>query len=48
VLDEIVYLSADEEEEYVVAQANAPLDEDGYFKEDRVEARYGERFSRFP
>ncbi len=48
VLDEIVYLSADEEEEYVVAQANAPLDEDGYFKEDRVEARYGEEIFEVP
>lgn len=42
VLDEIHYLSADEEDEYMVAQANAPLDENGYFKEDRVEARYFE------
>lgn len=42
VLDEIHYLSADEEEEYIVAQANAPLDDQGYFKEEKVEARYGE------
>ncbi len=32
VTDEIVYLAADEEEEYVVAQANAPLNPDGTFK----------------
>ncbi|MFA7149301.1 MAG: DNA-directed RNA polymerase subunit beta, partial [Syntrophomonadaceae bacterium] len=38
-LKEIHYLSADEEDEYMVAQANAPLDENGYFKEERVEAR---------
>ncbi|HEX7276828.1 MAG TPA: DNA-directed RNA polymerase subunit beta, partial [Acidimicrobiales bacterium] len=36
VTDEIVYLAADEEEEYVVAQANAPVDDDGTFSEDRV------------
>ena len=35
VTDEIVYLTADEEEEYVVAQANAPLDAKGKFLNDR-------------
>ncbi len=39
VTDEIQYLTADEEEEYVVAQANAKLNADGTFKEDRVLAR---------
>jgi DNA-directed RNA polymerase subunit beta len=39
VTDEIVYLTADEEEEYVVAQANAKLNGDGSFVEDRVLAR---------
>ena len=39
VTDEIVYLAADEEEEYVVAQANAPLNPDGTFKADRVLVR---------
>src|ERR671914_419410 len=33
------YLSAWEEDQYIVAQANAPLDEDGRFKQDRVNAR---------
>jgi len=42
VLDEIHYLTADTEDEFIVAQANAPLDENGYFIEDRVEARYFE------
>ncbi|MEN6351298.1 MAG: DNA-directed RNA polymerase subunit beta [Syntrophomonas sp.] len=42
VLNEIHYLSADEEEEFIVAQANAPLDDNGYFTEERVEARYAE------
>ena len=36
---EVEYLSADEEENFVVAQANEPLDEQGHFMEDRVEAR---------
>ena len=36
---EVVYLSADEEEQHVVAQANARLDERGQFLADRVEAR---------
>jgi DNA-directed RNA polymerase subunit beta len=39
VTDEIVYLTADEEEEYVVAQANAPLDMNGAFVNDRVLVR---------
>ena len=39
VTNEIVYLPADEEEEYVVAQANAPLNPDGSFKSDRVLVR---------
>ena len=33
------YLSAWEEDQYIVAQANAPLDEDGRFKQDRVNSR---------
>ncbi len=48
VLEEINYLSADEEEEFVVAQANAPLDNEGYFKEDRVEARFAEEILEVP
>ncbi len=39
VTDEIVYLAADEEEEYVVAQANAPIDSDGRFINPRVLVR---------
>ena len=42
VLDEIYYMSADEEDEYTVAQANSLLDDDGYFVNDSVEARYAE------
>jgi DNA-directed RNA polymerase subunit beta len=39
VTDDVVYMAADEEEEYVVAQANTPLNPDGTFKEDRVLVR---------
>ncbi len=39
VTDDIVYMAADEEEEYVIAQANAPLNADGTFKEPRVLVR---------
>jgi len=48
VMDEINYLTADEEDEYVVAQANAPLDEKGYFKDDRVEVRRFEDILEVP
>jgi DNA-directed RNA polymerase subunit beta len=44
VTNEIVYLSADTEERYVIAQANSLLDEGNHFIEERVEARQGERF----
>lgn len=39
VTDEIVYLTADEEDQYVIAQGNEPLDEEGRFKDERVMAR---------
>jgi DNA-directed RNA polymerase subunit beta len=39
VTDDIVYLAADEEEEYVVAQANTPINADGTFKAERVLVR---------
>ena len=41
VTDEIVYLAADEEEEYVIAQASALLDREGRFVRDRVLVRRG-------
>ena len=44
VVNEVVYLTADQEGRFVIAQANAMLDEDGYFLEERVEARSGEQF----
>jgi DNA-directed RNA polymerase subunit beta len=43
VTDEIVYLSADEEDKYTIAQANALLDEKGQFVERRVSARRSQR-----
>jgi DNA-directed RNA polymerase subunit beta len=39
VTGEIVYMAADEEENYVVAQANSPLNDDGSFQEERVLVR---------
>ena len=39
VTDEIDYLTADEEDRHVVAQANSPIDDDGRFTEDRVLVR---------
>ncbi|HEU4671499.1 MAG TPA: DNA-directed RNA polymerase subunit beta [Candidatus Limnocylindrales bacterium] len=44
VTDEIVYLAADEEEEHVVAQANAALDDQGHFADDRVPSRFRDQF----
>jgi DNA-directed RNA polymerase subunit beta len=45
VSEQVDYLSADEEENYVVAQANSPLDEQGHFTEERLEVRSGGEFS---
>ena len=39
VTDEIVYMTADEEDQYVIAQANEPLDEEGRFVRERVTVR---------
>src|SRR5262245_53748249 len=44
VTDDIEYLPADEEEEFHVAQANAPLDEQGHFVMDRVPCRFRDQF----
>ena len=43
--DEVVYLSADQEEDFHVAQANARLDHLNQFVEDRVELRVGEEYT---
>jgi DNA-directed RNA polymerase subunit beta len=42
--DEIFYLSADEEDKYTIAQANAELDEEGQFVNDRVSVRRMQEF----
>ena len=44
VTDEIEYLPADEEEQHVVAQANAPLDDEGHFTAERIPSRYRDTF----
>jgi DNA-directed RNA polymerase subunit beta len=41
---EIHYLAADDEDQYVIAQANALIDEKGHFIEEEVEVRDGQRF----
>ena len=47
VTDEVVYLTADEEDNYVVAQANEPLDEEGHFVNNNISGRYREETSEF-
>ena len=47
VTDEVVYLTADEEDNYVVAQANEPLDDEGHFIHNNVSGRYREETSEF-
>ncbi|RKL62572.1 DNA-directed RNA polymerase subunit beta [Thermoanaerobacteraceae bacterium SP2] len=42
VTDEVEYLTADEEEAFIIAQANAPLDEEGRFIQKRITARHRE------
>ncbi|HZK34054.1 MAG TPA: DNA-directed RNA polymerase subunit beta [Bacillota bacterium] len=48
VTEEIVYLTADEEDEYIVAQGNEPLDEKGGFIEDYVTVRVREEILEVP
>ncbi len=45
---EIVYLTADEEEDFAIAQANAVLNDSDEFMEERVSVRYGEGFEMEP
>src|SRR6185437_14259279 len=44
VSEDVLYLTADEEEQYVVAQANVPLTPDGHFVSERITARHGDKF----
>ena len=48
VTDDVVYLAADEEDNYVVAQANEPLDAEGHFLHDSVSGRFREATQAFP
>ncbi len=47
VTDEVVYLTADEEDNFVVAQANEPLDADGHFVNNNISGRYRAETSSF-
>ena len=48
VTDEVVYMTADVEDNYYVAQANEPLDENGRFVHSRVVGRYRDEFVELP
>ncbi len=48
VTDEIVYLSADEEDKYIIAQANALLDAENRFIHKRINARYSNEILQVP
>ena len=48
VTNDVVYLTADEEDNFIVAQANEPLDEDGHFVNANVSGRYREETTEFP
>ena len=43
VTDEIVYMTADEEDNYIIAQANAKLNDDGSFEEENIIVRYNKQ-----
>ena len=47
VTDEVVYMTADEEDNYHVAQANEKLDEDGHFVRNSVSGRYREETQEY-
>jgi len=48
VTNEIVYLTADEEDNYIVAQANSELDEEGRFIQEQVIARFKDEIALYP
>ena len=48
VTDEVVYMTADEEDNYHVAQANEALDENGYFVHNNVSGRYLDETQEYP
>jgi len=48
VTNKIEYLTADEEDKYIIAQANAKIDKDGYFLEDKISCRHKGDFPLVP
>ena len=48
VTDEVVYMTADEEDNYHVAQASAPIDADGYFTRNNISGRFEEETQEYP
>ena len=48
VTEDVVYMTADEEDNYHVAQASAPLDADGYFTRNSVSGRYKDETQEYP
>ncbi len=48
VTDEIVYMTADVEDEFIIAQANEPLDDEGHFLDKKVSARYRDEILEVP
>ena len=48
VSDEVTYMTADEEDNYTVAQANEPLDENGCFANERVNCRRRDEINAYP
>ena len=45
VTDEVIYMSADEEDKYIIAQASEPLDKEGRFVNDRIKVRMREEIT---
>ncbi len=48
VTDEVVYMTADEEDKYIVGEANEPLDEEGHFLNERVACRHQDVITEVP
>ncbi len=48
ITDEVDYLTADQEDEFIVAQANEPIDENGCFANERVSCRHREEITEVP
>ena len=48
VLEEVEYMTADVEDEFMVAQANEPLDAEGHFINDKVTVRFRDEFREIP